>query len=135
MADELTARKDLLIRENARDLAAAREQGLSKAMIDRLTLTEATIAGIARGLREVAALPDPTGRITSMERRPNGLLVGRMRIPLGVIGIIYESGRTSPPTGVLCLNRQCRDLRGGSEAIHSNLAIGAILQEISGIWP
>jgi len=132
MADELAARKDLLIRENALDLAAAREQGLSKAMIDRLTLTEATIAGIARSLREVAALPDPTGRITSMGRRPNGLLVGRMRIPLGVIGIIYESRpNVTADAASLCLKSgNAVILRGGSEAIHSNLAIGAILQEV-----
>jgi glutamate-5-semialdehyde dehydrogenase len=132
MADALMARQDGLVRENARDLAAARGQGLSKAMLDRLTLTEATIEGIARGLTEVAALPDPAGKITSMWRRPNGLLVGRMRIPLGVIGIIYESRpNVTADAAALCLKSgNAVILRGGSEAIHSNLAIGGILQGV-----
>ena len=91
MADALIANRELLIRENARDIAGARTLGLSAAMIDRLTLTEETIGGIARGLTEVAALPDPVGKVTSMWQRPNGLTVGRMRIPLGVIGIDRKS--------------------------------------------
>mgnify|MGYP002399418704 CR=1 FL=1 len=131
MADALLAKQDLLIRENARDLANARKTGLSPAMIDRLTLTEATIGGIARGLREVACLPDPVGAVTSMWRRPNGLRVGRMRIPLGVIGIIYESRpNVTADAAALCLKSgNAVILRGGSEAIHSNIAIGAILRE------
>jgi len=132
MADALVARQDWLIRQNAEDLAAARGQGLSKAMLDRLTLTEAAIGGIARGLREVACLPDPAGKITSMWRRPNGLLVGRMRIPLGVIGIIYESRpNVTADAAALCLKSgNAVILRGGSEAIHSNLAIGGILRGV-----
>ena len=132
MADALITGQDLLIRENARDLANARKLGLSPAMIDRLTLTEATIGGIARGLREVACLPDPVGAVTSMWRRPNGLRVGRMRIPLGVIGIIYESRpNVTADAAALCLKSgNAAILRGGSEAIHSNLAICRILQEV-----
>jgi glutamate-5-semialdehyde dehydrogenase len=132
MADALTAKQDLLIQANSRDLARARELGLSAAMIDRLTLTEASIGGIARGLAEVAALPDPVGAVTSLWRRPNGLTVGRMRIPLGVIGIIYESRpNVTADAAALCLKSgNAVILRGGSEAIHSNLAIGGILQEV-----
>jgi glutamate-5-semialdehyde dehydrogenase len=91
MAGALREREAFLLEANAGDVAKARERGLSAAMVDRLTLTPATIQGMGRGLEEVAALPDPVGRITCMWRRPNGLLVGRMRIPLGVIGIIYEA--------------------------------------------
>jgi glutamate-5-semialdehyde dehydrogenase len=132
MADALIAKQDCLIRENARDLAYAREIGLSPAMIDRLTLTEAAIGGIARGLTEVASLPDPVGAITAMWQRPNGLRVGRMRIPLGVIGIIYESRpNVTADAAALCLKSgNAVILRGGSEAIHSNLAICSILQEV-----
>jgi len=132
MADALVRNGDLLIRENGKDLAHARGIGLSQAMIDRLTLTESIIAGIASGLTEVASLPDPVGKITSMTRRPNGLLVGRMRIPLGVIGIIYESRpNVTADAAALCLKSgNACILRGGSEAIHSNLAIARILQEV-----
>lgn len=132
MADRLIADKDRLIAENEKDLAYAREKGLTGAMMDRLTLKEATIKGMADGLREVAALPDPVGKITSMWRRPNGLLVGRMRIPLGVIGIIYESRpNVTADAAALCLKSgNAVILRGGSEAIHSNLAIARILQEV-----
>jgi len=132
MADALVRNGDLLIRENGKDLAHARGIGLSQAMIDRLTLTETIIGGIARGLAEVASLPDPVGKISSMSRRPNGLLVGRMRIPLGVIGIIYESRpNVTADAAALCLKSgNACILRGGSEAIHSNLAIAHILQEV-----
>jgi len=132
MADALLANRVHLIRENARDIAGARALGLSGAMIDRLTLTEKTIGEIARGLNEVAALPDPVGKVTSMWQRPNGLTVGRMRIPLGVIGIIYESRpNVTADAAALCLKSgNAVILRGGSEAIFSNLAIGRILQRV-----
>jgi glutamate-5-semialdehyde dehydrogenase len=132
MADELIWHRDLILAENSRDVAAAREKGLSTAMIDRLSLKEATIEAMAQGLREVAALPDPVGRVTAMSRRPNGLLVGRMRIPLGVIGIIYESRpNVTVDASALCLKSgNAVILRGGSEAIHSNLAIASILQDV-----
>jgi len=131
MADELLRQKDVLIGENQKDLEYARTIGLSGAMLDRLTLKEATLNGMAAGLREVAALPDPVGKVTSMWKRPNGLLVGRMRIPLGVIGIIYESRpNVTADAAALCLKSgNAVILRGGSEAIHSNLAIARILQD------
>ena len=132
MAEELVGQTDYLIRENRKDLKHARKKALSGAMIDRLTLREATIEGMAKGLREVAALPDPVGKVTSMWRRPNGLVVGRMRIPLGVIGIIYESRpNVTADAAALCLKSgNAVILRGGSEAIHSNIAIANILQDI-----
>lgn len=130
MAEELLKHKDDLMAENAKDLEYAQTIGLSAAMLDRLALKDATIEGMAGGLREVAALPDPVGRVTSMWKRPNGLLVGRMRIPLGVIGIIYESRpNVTSDAAALCLKSgNAVILRGGSEAIHSNLAIARILQ-------
>jgi glutamate-5-semialdehyde dehydrogenase len=132
MADELTWRRDFLLAENSRDVSHAREKGLSAAMIDRLTIQDATIEAMTQGLREVAALPDPVGKVTSMWRRPNGLLVGRMRIPLGVIGIIYESRpNVTVDASALCLKSgNAVILRGGSEAIHSNLAIASVLQDV-----
>jgi glutamate-5-semialdehyde dehydrogenase len=132
MADALVENQALIIRENERDLGKARELGLSPAMIDRLTLNEAAIGGIARGLAEVAALPDPVGKVTSMWKRPNGLVVGRMRIPLGVIGIIYESRpNVTADAAALCLKSgNAIILRGGSEAIHSNLVIVRVLQAV-----
>lgn len=132
MAEELIRQTALLMRENAKDLEKARQTGLSEAMMDRLTLKENTIEGIANGLREVASLPDPVGSVTSMWRRPNGLLVGRMRIPLGVIGIIYESRpNVTVDAAALCLKSgNAVILRGGSEAINSNIAIARILQSV-----
>ena len=104
MAEALTRQTGHLIKENAKDVEKARQMGLSAAMMDRLMLNETVIEGIARGLKEVACLPDPIGKVTSMWRRPNGLLVGRMRIPLGVIGIIYESRpNVTVDAAALCL--------------------------------
>ena len=132
MAEELLHRRDFLLAENSKDVTKAKKSGLTKAMLDRLTLKDATIAAMAQGLREIVALPDPVGKITSMWRRPNGLLVGRMRIPLGVIGIIYESRpNVTVDAAALCLKAgNAVILRGGSEAINSNLAIASILQEV-----
>ena len=132
MADALLANREFLVRENTLDVERARKGGLSGAMIDRLILSETTIRGIARGLTEVAALPDPVGNIASLWRRPNGLTVGRMRIPLGVIGIIYESRpNVTADAAALCLKSgNAVILRGGSEAIHSNLAICLIIQGV-----
>lgn len=132
MADELGRRRGMILSENSTDVAAAREKGLSSAMMDRLTVKESTIDAMAQGLREVAALPDPVGKVTSMWRRPNGLLVGRMRIPLGVIGMIYESRpNVTVDASALCLKSgNAVILRGGSEAIRSNLAIASVLQDV-----
>ncbi len=131
MANALQAQAGTLIEANEKDLADAREKGMAPAMIDRLVLDEKRIGAMADGLREVAALPDPVGEITGMWRRPNGIQVGRMRIPLGVIGIIYESrpNVTADAAGLCLKSGNAVILRGGSEAIHSNTAIGGILRE------
>jgi glutamate-5-semialdehyde dehydrogenase len=132
MADELEQNCKFLLAENAKDVAGAKKSGISRAMLERLTLKQDTIEQMAKGLREVAALPDPVGKVTSMWRRPNGLLVGRMRIPLGVIGIIYESRpNVTVDAAALCLKAgNAVILRGGSESIKSNLAIASVLQGV-----
>lgn len=132
IADALVGNKSYLISENEKDVENAKASGLTPAFIDRLTLKESTIEGMAQSVREVALLPDPVGKITSMWRRPNGLLVGRMRIPLGVIGVIYESRpNVTVDAASLCLKSgNSVILRGGSEAINSNMALGRILKEV-----
>ena len=132
MADAIIRNAGLLKRENERDLVYSQGVGLSSAMIDRLTLTDEIIKKMAEGLMEVSLLPDPVGKITSMWRRPNGLLVGKMRIPLGVVGMIYESRPdVTADAAALCLKSgNAVILRGGSEAIHSNLAIAGIIHEV-----
>jgi glutamate-5-semialdehyde dehydrogenase len=121
-----------LLAANKLDLSAGRTKGLTAAMLDRLALDAKRVHAMAAGLREVAALPDPVGEVTGMWRRPNGLQVGRMRIPLGVIGIVYESRpNVTADAAALCLKSgNAVILRGGSEAIHSNRAIGALLQGV-----
>jgi glutamate-5-semialdehyde dehydrogenase len=133
MAEALQKRSKELIRENARDIAFARKKGLSKAMIDRLTLNDTRIHEMAQGLVEVAALPDPVGEILRMRQRPNGMSVGRMRVPIGVIGIIYESrpNVTADATSLCLKAGNSVVLRGGSEAIHSNRAIVRILRGVA----
>lgn len=120
-----------IIEENRKDLAAGEKRGLSGAMLDRLMLDEARIRGMADAIREVAALPDPVGEVTGMWKRPNDLMVGKMRIPLGVIGIIYESRpNVTSDAAALCLKSgNAVVLRGGSEAIYSNVAIAGFLKE------
>jgi glutamate-5-semialdehyde dehydrogenase len=132
MAEELERNSKFLLAENAKDVAGAKKSGISRAMLERLTLKQATIEQMATGLREVAALPDPVGKVISMWRRPNGLLVGKMRIPLGVIGIIYESRpNVTVDAAALCLKSgNAVILRGGSESIKSNLAIASVLQKV-----
>ncbi|MFZ3208797.1 MAG: glutamate-5-semialdehyde dehydrogenase [Geobacteraceae bacterium] len=129
MATALTGNAQRLIVENARDLEAAERKGLSSAMLDRLMLDNARIKAMADCLREVAALPDPVGEVTRMWKRPNDLMVGKMRIPLGVIGIVYEARpNVTADAAALCLKSgNAVILRGGSEAIHSNVAIASIL--------
>jgi glutamate-5-semialdehyde dehydrogenase len=131
MARALESNTLHLIEENRKDLEAGAGKGLSDAMLDRLMLNEARITAMADGLREVAALPDPVGEVTRMWKRPNNLMVGKMRIPLGVIGIIYEARpNVTADAAALCLKSgNAVILRGGSEAIHSNLAIARVLQE------
>jgi len=116
--------------ENEKDLKAAREKGLSEAMIDRLTVSDAVIESMAQGLRDVVRLPDPVGSVTGMWLRPNGLQVGRVRIPLGVISMIYESRPNATiDAAALCLKAgNAVILRGGSEAFHSNNVLARIIQ-------
>ncbi len=130
MADALESARDTLISENARDLDAGRRDGLDEALLDRLTLNAERITGMAEGLRQIAQLPDPVGEITDLNYRPSGIQVGRMRVPLGVIGIIYESrpNVTADAAGLCLKSGNAAILRGGSEAIHSNQAIAACIQ-------
>ncbi len=130
IADSLVASREILQAENEKDLRLATEKGLSPGMTDRLTLKDSTIQEMAEGLQVVASLPDPVGEVVRMWRRPNGLQVGRMRIPLGVIGIIYESrpNVTADAAGLCLKSGNAVILRGGSEAINSNRAICAVLQ-------
>jgi len=132
MADDLERNQGLLIKENRKDLTAGEKAHLSSALIDRLRLTPTVSRGMAEGLREVARLPDPVGEVIKMWKRPNGLMVGRMRIPIGVIGIIYESrpNVTADASGLCLKSGNSVILRGGSEAFHSNQAIGQILQKV-----
>jgi glutamate-5-semialdehyde dehydrogenase len=129
MADGILANSYELKEANKKDLAGAEKKGLSEAMMDRLTLTDKVIRGMSDGLKEVATLPDPVGELTSMWTRPNGLRVGRMRIPIGVIGIIYEArpNVTADAAGLCLKSGNAAILRGGSEAINSNLAIAGVL--------
>ena len=131
MAEALQEQKNFIQAENEKDLAAGREKGLSAAMLDRLALTDKVIESMIAGLHEVVALPDPVGEVDEMIRRPNGIMVGRMRIPLGVIGMIYESRpNVTVDAAALCLKAgNAVILRGGSEAIHSNLALAKVLQD------
>lgn len=131
MADAIEKNASLLKEANAIDVKAAEEKGTAKAMIDRLTLTDKAVKGMADGLREVAALPDPVGEVTGMWKRPNGLQVGKMRIPIGVIGIIYESrpNVTADAAGLCLKSGNAVVLRGGSESINSNNAIARIMKD------
>jgi len=129
IADKIEAQATYIQEENQKDLAMAKEMGLSDAMIDRLTVTDATVKSMAKGLREVSQLNDPVGSTSKSWLRPNGLEISRMRIPLGVIGIIYESRpNVTIDAAGLCLKAgNVVILRGGSEALHSNQALAGII--------
>ncbi|MFQ5961475.1 MAG: glutamate-5-semialdehyde dehydrogenase [Candidatus Methylomirabilales bacterium] len=129
MAQGLLDRQQEILEANAADLSVAEEKGHRPAFLDRLRLDAERVRGMARGLQEVAALPDPVGEVTGMVRRPNGLWVGRMRVPVGVIAVIYESrpNVTADVTGLCLKAGNAVLLRGGSEAIRSNTAIAAVL--------
>jgi glutamate-5-semialdehyde dehydrogenase len=131
IAGSLRARRAELLAANARDMDAARAKGLSGAMLDRLALDDSRIEGMARGVEEIAALPDPVGTAITQWTRPNGLDITRVRVPLGVIGIIYESRpNVTCDAGSLCLKSgNAAILRGGSESAHSSRAIHACLVE------
>jgi len=134
IADELLSDASAIKSENEKDLSRAKEMGLSNAMIDRLKITDATIQSMVDGLKEVASLNDPVGAMTKSWLRPNGLQVSRMRIPLGVIGIIYESRpNVTIDAAGLCLKAgNAVILRGGSEAFHSNLVLAGIIKRVLG---
>ena len=131
MADKLEAQSEQLLEENNKDLEAAKSAGVSSSLLDRIALNPDRVRAMAKGLRDIGALPDPVHEIVKMWRRPNGLQVGRMRIPLGVIGIIYEARpNVTADAAALCLKSgNAVILRGGSEAHFSNQAIGEILRQ------
>jgi len=133
MAETLRKKTKELIETNKKDIETAAKKGLSKALIDRLTLNEKRVKEMVEGLMEVVTLPDPVGEITKMRRRPNGMMVGRMRVPIGVIGIIYEArpNVTVDATGLCLKAGNAVILRGGSEAINSNRAIVDILRDVT----
>ena len=130
IADVIIGQRGALVEANRRDIEAGRARGLDDAMLDRLTLNDARIEAMAEGCRQVAGLPDPVGEITGLAYRPSGIQVGRMRVPLGVIGIIYESRpNVTIDAAALCLKSgNATILRGGSEALHSNQALAEIIQ-------
>lgn len=131
MADALCDRREQILAENRLDLEAAAEKGTPKQMLDRLSLDASRIHAMADGIRQVAALPDPVGEVLSMQQRPNGLTIGQKRVPIGVIGIIYESRpNVTADAAALCLKSgNAVILRGGSDAIRSNRAIAAALRQ------
>jgi glutamate-5-semialdehyde dehydrogenase len=131
MAAAVRRSRARLLAANAEDVAAARAAGLEPAMVDRLTLSDRSVETMAEGLEQVAALPDPVGAITGLVERPTGIKVGRMRVPLGVIGIVYESRpNVTADAAALCLKSgNACILRGGSEALRANLAIAACVHE------
>ena len=130
-ADAIERDRARLLAANAKDVAAARAAKLDAAAIDRLTLTDKTITAMADGLRQIATLPDPVGEISELKARPSGIKVGRMRVPLGVIAIIYESrpNVTADAAGLCLKSGNACILRGGSESIHSNQAIAVCVHE------
>ena len=131
MANSLVNNKEEILKANKIDLQASMEKGTSKSMLDRLALTEERIEGMSNGLRQVVALPDPIGEVLGMWTRPNGLQIGQKRVPLGVIGIIYEArpNVTSDAAGLCFKAGNAVILRGGSEAINANKAIVKVLRE------
>ena len=132
IADALSEKREFLKKENEKDIGSAKEKGLSDALIDRLRLSEKVIDAMVEGIHEVVQLSDPVGDTIKMWKRPNGLLVGKVRIPLGVIGIIYESRpNVTVDAASLCLKSgNAVILRGGKEAFHSNQALTGIMQEV-----
>ena len=130
-AEELLIQQKYLLAENEKDIQAAKVNGMKDSLVDRLRLTQKRIEGMAEGLRQIAGLPDPIGEVISMNERPNGLKIGRRRVPLGVVGIIYESrpNVTADAFGLCLKTGNVTILRGGKDAIHSNIAISKALKE------
>ena len=131
VANELVEERELILQENAKDIEAAKAKGVKQSLIDRLALTEQRIEDMAEGLRQIAALDDPIGEVLGMKTRPNGLRIGKKRVPLGVVGIIYESrpNVTADAFGLCFKTGNAVILRGGSDAIHSNEAIVNCIRE------
>ena len=131
VANELVEERELILQENAKDIEAAKAKGVKQSLIDRLALTEQRIEDMAEGLRQIAALDDPIGEVLGMKIRPNGLRIGKKRVPLGVVGIIYESrpNVTADAFGLCFKTGNAVILRGGSDAIHSNQAITRAIKE------
>ena len=131
IAAAIRREKEALLAANRADMEAARAAGLDAAMLDRLALTEKSIATMAEGLEQIASLPDPIGEISDLKYRPSGIQVGKMRVPLGVIGIIYEArpNVTVDAAGLCLKSGNAAILRGGSEAIHCNRALAALVHE------
>ncbi|TPH13464.1 glutamate-5-semialdehyde dehydrogenase [Litorilituus lipolyticus] len=132
MADAIEAQADIIINENSKDIAAGEAKGLSAAMLDRLLLTPERVSDISNAIREITSLSDPVGDIANLSLRPNGMQVGKMRIPLGVIAMIYEARpNVTAEAAALCIKSgNAVILRGGSEAIHSNLALAQCLHDV-----
>ena len=131
LADLMESESAAIAEANGLDLKAAAERGLDKARVQRLTISDKVLASMVQGCREVAAMPDPVGEIESMTKRPNGMLVGRMRVPLGVVAMIYESRpNATVDAGILCLKAgNAVILRGGSEAFHSNKCLADLMHK------
>ena len=131
IADAIVAARDGLKTENRKDLEAGQQRGLDSALLDRLELTDARIDAMAEGLQQITTLADPVGAISDLDYRPSGIQVGRMRVPLGVIGIIYESrpNVTADAAGLCLKSGNACILRGGSEALHSNQAIARCIEQ------
>lgn len=131
VADALEAKAEYLIEENQKDIEHAKQNQMSEALIDRLALNETRVAGMAEGIRQVVSLEDPIGTVSNMKKRPNGLMIGTKRVPIGVIGIIYES-RPNVTADAFSLTFKTGNaviLRGGSDAIHSNTAITNVIRQ------
>jgi glutamate-5-semialdehyde dehydrogenase len=131
IAKAILREKDALLAANQQDLAVAKVAGMEAAMLDRLTITEKSIATMAEGLQQIASLADPIGEVSDMKYRPSGIQIGKMRVPLGVIGIIYEArpNVTVDAAGLCIKSGNATILRGGSEAIHCNQALAKLVHE------
>ena len=131
VAVALNEKAEYLIAENEKDMQAGKKAGMHQGLLDRLLLTKERIAQMAEGLIQIAALEDPIGEVLSMKKRPNGLLIGQKRVPLGVVGIIYESrpNVTADAFGLCFKTGNVVVLKGGSDAMHSNIAIVKVIRE------
>lgn len=134
VADALAAESTMILRENSRDVVSGEEKGMSPGLLDRLRLTRDRIKGMAQGLKEVAELPDPVGEVLESTERPNGLVIEKCRVPMGVIGIIYESrpNVTADAFGLCFKSGNAVILKGGSDAIFSNMAIAKVIRKALG---